>query len=123
MNATEFEKRKAGFLRQSFHRQLGTLAVNAKRIATHSDDAATKEGSLFWVTETFHFTQWTKASASDSLKSDLGKLEQKLSDWQTNWDEIWMTPEKKSSMQQEAILFSEVLFTKLDELLEPTNTQ
>jgi hypothetical protein len=118
MTATDFEKRKAGFLRQPFHRQLGTLAVNVKRIATHSDDAATKEGSLFWVTETLHFTQWTMIGAPENLKADLAQLQEKLSGWQLDWESIWSTPNKKSMMQAEAIAFSEQLYTKMDELLE-----
>jgi hypothetical protein len=123
MIATDFEKRKVGFLRQPFHRQLGALAVNVKRIATHSNGATTKEGNLFWVTETLYFTEWTLLEAPKNLNEDLVQLRAKLSSWQSTWEEIWSAPEKKLSMQTEAIAFSEKLFMKLDQLLELAETQ
>jgi hypothetical protein len=120
MTATDFEQRKAGFLKQPLTRRLGNLAVNVKRIATHLDDATTKEGTLFWVTETRHFAEWTTLDAPESLRTDLAQLVTRLSNWESSWDKVWETPEQKSQMQHEATYWSDILFGKMDELLAVT---
>ncbi len=116
MTATDFEKRKVGFLKQPFPRRLGNLAVNVKRIAAHSDDT-TREGALFWLTETRHFAEWTMKDAPENLQGHLSQLIKQLSDWELNWNELWANSEKKSELQNTTKSWSNILFEKMDELL------
>lgn len=118
MIETDFSKRKASFMRQPMPRRLGNLAVNVKRIGAHSDGAASKEGSLFWVIETRHFAEWTAIEAPQEIQSDLTELMAQLSNWQLNWDTIWSDPISKTQMQVEAKAWGEKLFEKMDALME-----
>jgi len=114
MIETDFYKRQATFMRQTLPRRVGTLAVNVKRIGSHSDVAASKEGSLYWVIETHHFAEWTLLEAPEELKADLIELLQQLSDWEHNWDSIWSEPSIKAQMQSETKTWSEKLYEILD---------
>ncbi|MGL4610287.1 MAG: hypothetical protein ACRCYY_11530 [Trueperaceae bacterium] len=116
MTATDFERRKAGFLKQPLPRRLGNLAVNVKRITAHADDT-TKEGALFWLVETRHLAEWSKVDASEKLQTDLSHLVEQLSEWESTWNEIWLDSQKKSEIETLAKSWSESLYEKMDELL------
>jgi hypothetical protein len=87
--------------------RLGGLAANLRRIGSFARNPANREAVAGLLDESKYFIEWTAAEADVETAAQLVELQVQLSRWQRNWAAIWDDPQRRNTVGQQALEWSD----------------
>jgi hypothetical protein len=108
----KLEVRKERYLRDPLPVRLGNLASNLARIRSIAVQPDLGEAARRVIRESKYFVEWAGIDADLQIQIELIELQRQLARWQYKWQEIWNDLEKRTSIAEQAGVWSEKILNR-----------
>lgn len=108
----KLDARKERYMRDPLPVRLGNLASNLARIRSIATQPDLGEAARRVIRESKYFVEWAGKDADLQIQIELVELQRQLARWQFKWHEIWNDIESRTSLAEQAGVWSEKILDR-----------
>lgn len=112
MAVVDWEQLKSRYQQTDLPTRLGALASNLSRIHSLSVRGEQSAVIAHLIRESQFLIEWTAPSLEIEVAAELVELQRLLGNWYYHWDEIWVTPERRDQVVNQAQSWSDFVLER-----------